>query len=111
MAARAMAELFEDRETRWIVHEGARDGLVLAPLHSSLLLAVIFDGRTTLGLVRHEIRRRRERLASLTEPLLALVHGRLQKFGTDDDAMPPVDGDDERDLIGEGLAQLFGPSV
>lgn len=111
MAARAMAELFEDRTTRWVVHEGTKDGMVLAPLHPSLLLAVVFDGRTTLGLVRHEIRRKRQRLAVLTEPLLALVDGRLREFQDGDDGPPPEGENDERDLIGEGLEQLFGPSV
>ncbi len=101
LASREMAALLKEEDLRWVVHQGRDLGVVLAPLHAQLILAVLFDTRTTLGLVRHQIRRDIARLQAATLPLLAL----LDQRGRDLDATE----DSDRDWIGEGLEQLFGP--
>ena len=105
LATREMARLLHEEGMRWVVHQGTYGGLVLAPLHPQLILAVLFDGRTTLGLIRHEVRKSRQRLEEATRPLLAL----LEANTPDDDEV----GDDEYagDVIDEGLHSLFGPSA
>ena len=59
LATQEMALLLGEESMQWVVHQGIEGGVVLAPLHPLLVLAVIFDGRTTLGLVRHAMRKER----------------------------------------------------
>ena len=73
LASREMAILLGESEMQWVVHEAVDAGLVLAPLHPGLILAVLFDDRSTLGLVRHQFRKDRQRLVSATRPLLELL--------------------------------------
>lgn len=105
LATREMARLLHEDEMRWVVHQGARGGVVLAPLHPLLILAVIFDGRTTLGLVRHEVQKARLRLEEVTRPLLALLAPRIaEESRREDEGLA-------RQVIDEGLERLFGPSA
>ncbi len=104
LASREMAAVLQEEDLRWVVHQGRKGGVILAPLHPNLILAVLFDGRTTLGLVRHQLRRDYDRLQAVTQPLLRLIADRRDPADSEDS--PPGGG---RDWIGEGLEQLFGP--
>lgn len=106
LATREMARLLREEEMRWVVHQGSRGGVVLIPLHPLLILAVLFDGRTTLGLVRHEIRKSHPRLEEATRPLLRLLAPRAG--GADEGR---ADAGLARQVIDEGLERLFGPSA
>jgi predicted regulator of Ras-like GTPase activity (Roadblock/LC7/MglB family) len=103
LATREMARLLHEEGMRWVVHQGDRGGMVLAPLHPALLLAVLFDRRSTLGLVRHEVHKARARLEEATRPLLPLLAQRA-------DEEPTAAADDAAGkVIDEGLSRLFGP--
>jgi len=102
LATREMAALLGEEELRWVVHQGERSGLVLAPLHPDLVLAVLFDDRTSLGLVRHQMRKDRERLQTATQPLLRLLRERMEAESADADEAGP---DDEK--VAEDLRRLF----
>lgn len=105
LATHQMAVMLGEETMQWVVHQGRNGGVAMAPLHPLLVLAVVFDGRTTLGLVRHEMRRHRVRIETATRPLAGLLE--QQAFdrplgGDDDDALAD-------EMIGEGLERLFGP--
>jgi predicted regulator of Ras-like GTPase activity (Roadblock/LC7/MglB family) len=106
LATREMAALLGEEELRWVVHQGADVGLILAPLHPLLLLAVIFDHRTTLGLVRHQMRKERERLMAATRPLLQLLEQQLAAESEE----PALDGTEDT-VIEASLRRLFSPSA
>jgi predicted regulator of Ras-like GTPase activity (Roadblock/LC7/MglB family) len=113
MATQEMAVLLGEESMRWVVHQGINGGLVMVPLHPLLILAVLFDNRTTLGLVRHEIRKNRPRLETATLPLLGLLERQLLEAGLEDEAGDDASLDDlsGSDLIDRGLDRLFGPTA
>jgi predicted regulator of Ras-like GTPase activity (Roadblock/LC7/MglB family) len=107
LATQEMALLLGEESMQWVVHQGIEGGVVLAPLHPLLVLAVIFDGRTTLGLVRHAMRKDRGRLEETTRPLLGL----LERQVMDGDADSSEAGYEVDRMIDDGLGRLFGPSA
>jgi hypothetical protein len=106
LATQEMALLLGEESMQWVVHQGLQGGVVLAPLHPLLVLAVIFDGRTTLGLVRHAMRRERSSLELATRPLLGLLERQAMDPDRDSDDAYGVDR-----RIDDGLGRLFGPSA
>lgn len=106
LATRQMALLLGEESMQWVVHQGKSGGLAMAPLHPLLILAVVFDGRTALGLVRYEMRRHRVRLETATRPLATLLEEQAldRPLGGDEDDASFADT-----VIGEGLEHLFGP--
>jgi predicted regulator of Ras-like GTPase activity (Roadblock/LC7/MglB family) len=107
LATQEMALLLGEESMQWVVHQGIEGGVVLAPLHPLLVLAVIFDGRTTLGLVRHAMRAERRRLEETTLPLLGLLERQVLEGDLDRFQDPSaVDR-----MIDDGLGRIFGPSA
>jgi predicted regulator of Ras-like GTPase activity (Roadblock/LC7/MglB family) len=107
LATQEMALLLGEESMQWVVHQGIEGGVVLAPLHPLLVLAVIFDGRTTLGLVRHAMRKGRARLEEVTRPLLGLLERQVLEGDIEDSE----DGYGVDRMIDDGLGRLFGPSA
>jgi hypothetical protein len=108
LATREMAALIGDDDIQMVVHQGAELGLVLAPLHPMLILGVIFDRRTTLGLVRHQIRKERVRLEAATAPLVRLLE---KQIGGETEELEPPAGRAEADAIAASLKRLFEPTA
>jgi hypothetical protein len=108
LAQRELAGVLGDRDLQWVVHQGAKSGLVLLPLHPLLILGVLFDPRTTLGLVRHQLRKDRERLVEATRPLVSLLQTQLE---SDLEESARIERLADGDAIGESLERLFGPAA
>lgn len=110
LATQEMAALLGEKSMQWVMHQGINGGLALAPLHPLLILAVIFDQRTTLGLVRHQMRKDRARLEEVAQPLIRLLQQQL--FEPEAVAGPEAESAAEAasadEIIGRGLEQLFG---
>jgi hypothetical protein len=106
LATQEMAMLLGEESMQWVVHQGIEGGVVLAPLHPLMVLGVIFDGRTTLGLVRHAIRKDRAKLEAATTPLLGLLERQAQEDFNEGEEDYGVDR-----LVDDGLGRLFGPSA
>lgn len=107
LATQEMAMLLGEDSMQWVVHQGIDSGVALAPLHPLLILAVIFDRRTTLGLVRHAMRKEHRRLQEATRPLLGL----LERQVMEDDLEESGNGDMVDRIIDDGLGRIFGPSA
>lgn len=116
LATREMALLLGEDGLEWVVHQGARTGLVLLPLHPLVILGVLFDERTTLGLVRHQIRKQREKLVATTRPLLKILEHQIDADRREAEAEADgAEGDEARarqedDDLAESLRRLFVPS-
>ncbi len=112
LAGRELASVLGESSTDWVVHQSGPRGLLMAPLHHTLILAVLFDRRSSLGIVRYETLRNlealREATASLARLLDRQMHEGEEEHGEAGD-LPA--GEDEAVWIEQQLDQLFGPQV
>ena len=111
VATQELASILGHGQSRWVVHQGIKGGMVLVPVHPLLILGVLFDSRTTLGLVRHEIRRAKDRLLVTVEPVLRLIEEQLARGESEDERPSPVAVGEAADrAVDQGLMELFGPA-
>lgn len=70
-ATGALANLIGEREFSILFHEGERDNMHLSVVADRLILVVVFDRRSSVGLVRLRVRQASARLAGIMEAALA----------------------------------------
>jgi predicted regulator of Ras-like GTPase activity (Roadblock/LC7/MglB family) len=89
-----LARLIGESDFSTLFHQGERESMLLADVARKVILVVLFDTRTTLGLVRLRMRATVEDLARLLEG----IFGRSQSSG---DSGPPIlaGADDEIDRL------------
>ena len=66
-----LAKLWGESEFRNQFHEGVRDSIYMTIVGSRMVLVVIFDNRTSLGLVRWRIKKASDELAVVFDSLVA----------------------------------------
>lgn len=69
-ATGGLAKLIGEREFSILFHEGERDNLHLSIVAGRVILVVIFDSRSSLGLVRLRVKKAGEELTRVFEGLL-----------------------------------------
>jgi len=69
-ATGGLAKLLGEREFSILFHEGERDNLHINLIGQRVILVVIFDDRSTLGLVRLRVKKSSEELASIFDRLM-----------------------------------------
>jgi predicted regulator of Ras-like GTPase activity (Roadblock/LC7/MglB family) len=79
-ANRELAALVGETDFRTLVHQGVDSGLYLQMMADRVILAALFDKRTTLGLVRFQAKRVASKLTTILEGLFA----KIQAGGFDD---------------------------
>jgi len=88
-ATDGLAKLIGEKEFSILFHEGERDNIHISLVAQRVILVVIFDERSSLGLVRLRVRKATEELNSIFESLLKKVQdpGASSPFSeiTDDD--------------------------
>jgi predicted regulator of Ras-like GTPase activity (Roadblock/LC7/MglB family) len=72
-ANRQLARLIGEQDFSTLYHQGANESMYLARVESRLILAVLFDRRATLGLVRLRVSRAVEQLAPTFQRLYEKV--------------------------------------
>lgn len=70
-ATGGLAQLMGEKEFSTLYHEGVRDHIHISIVASRVILVVIFDSRSSLGLVRLRVRRQSEELARIIEQMSA----------------------------------------
>ena len=70
-----LAKLIGENELPNQFHEGARDSLYMTIVGSRVVLVVIFDNRTSLGLVRLRIKKASDELTRIFDSLLKKTQG------------------------------------
>jgi predicted regulator of Ras-like GTPase activity (Roadblock/LC7/MglB family) len=60
-----LAKLIGEKEFSSLFHQGERDSMYLADVANRVILVVLFDGRTTLGLVRLKMKATVDELARI----------------------------------------------
>lgn len=89
-ATGGLAKLIGEKEFSILFHEGERDNLHISVVGQRVILVVIFDKRSSLGLVRLRVKKACEELGRSIQKLLARMEGaqekeKLLKEITDDD--------------------------
>jgi predicted regulator of Ras-like GTPase activity (Roadblock/LC7/MglB family) len=68
-ATGGLAKLIGEREFSILFHEGERDHIHISLIGNRVILVVIFDSRTSLGLVRLRVKRATESLVRIFEEI------------------------------------------
>jgi predicted regulator of Ras-like GTPase activity (Roadblock/LC7/MglB family) len=69
-ATGGLAKLMGEKEFSTLFHEGVRDHIHISLVASRVILVVIFDSRSSLGLVRLRVRKQSERLGGIVKALV-----------------------------------------
>ncbi len=72
-ATGGLAKLIGEKEFSILFHEGERDNLHISIVASRVILVVIFDARSSLGLVRLRVKRCSQELTVIFESLLRKI--------------------------------------
>lgn len=97
-AAGGMAELLGEKEFSLLFHEGEKDNIHISLIGQRAILVVIFDRRSSLGLVRLRVKKS---IVALTEILIKVVE-KMEK------ADPAQAGDDFfSEISEEDIENLF----
>ncbi len=112
LASRELASVLGEPSMDWVVHQSGRRGLLMAPLHPTLILAVLFDRRSSLGIVRYETLRSLDVLREATAGLARLLDRQMheEEEHTEVGDLPAGEAE-EAVWIEQQLDQLFGPQV
>ena len=88
-ATSGLAKLIGEKEVPNVFHEGEKDNLHLSIVAQRAILVVMFDSRSSLGLVRLRVKKASEELAHIFHTMVAKAQNSAQgtPFGeiTDDD--------------------------
>ena len=79
-ATGGMAKLLGEKEFSILFHEGQRDNIHISIIGQRVILVVIFDQRSSLGLVRLRVKKSAEVLGTIFNQLLA-KSGNGKRFG------------------------------
>ena len=85
-ATDGLARLIGEREFSILFHEGERDNIHISIVAQRVILVVIFDERTSLGLVRLRVRRAMAELDRIFEDIAAKAEKEKQALQADFDS-------------------------
>ncbi len=96
-ATGGLAKLLGEREFSVLFHEGDRDNLHISIIGGRVILVVIFDGRSSLGLVRLRVKKAGEVLQKIFEKLVA----KAESEGAGSSPFAEISDDDIDNLFSE----------
>ncbi|HKD17775.1 MAG TPA: roadblock/LC7 domain-containing protein [Thermoanaerobaculia bacterium] len=85
-ATDGLARLIGEREFSILFHEGERDNIHISIVAQRVILVVIFDDRTSLGLVRLRVRRAMSELEKIFEEIARKAEKEKQVLAADFDS-------------------------
>lgn len=86
-ATGGLAKLMGEKEFSTLFHEGSRDNLHISVVGSRVILVVIFDNRSSLGLVRLRVKKCSEELVKVLDRMMQRSQEQQSPFAeiTDED--------------------------
>jgi predicted regulator of Ras-like GTPase activity (Roadblock/LC7/MglB family) len=96
-ATGGLANLIGEKEFSILFHEGERDNMHISVIANRLILVVIFDKRSSVGLVRLRVRKASEELGRVLEQADAASSG----------SGPDLDADSLEELTDADIESLF----
>ena len=93
-ATDGLAKLIGDSDFTSLTHEGARESLNISLIGKRVVLLVIFDDRSSLGLVRLRVKRSGEELARIFDQILAKAEAERERGGGMESPFAEITDDD-----------------
>ena len=81
-ATDGLARLIGEREFSVLFHEGEKDNIHISIVAQRVILVVIFDERSSLGLVRLRVKKASKELDTVFEEIVAKVEQEKEALGT-----------------------------
>src|ERR1700693_4835740 len=97
-ATGGMAKLIGEKEFSILFHEGEKDNLHISIVGGRVILVVLFDNRSSLGLVRLRVKKASEELSSVFDGLLKKAEEK-EKSGETDFPFAEITDDDIDNLF------------
>ncbi len=82
-ATDALAKLIGEKEFSILFHEGQRDNIHISIVGLRVILVVIFDERSSLGLVRLRVKKASQELSQVFENIMQKVEKEKESIGGD----------------------------
>ena len=82
-ATDALAKLIGEKEFSILFHEGERDNIHISIVGLRVILVVIFDERSSLGLVRLRVKKASQKLGQVFDSIMNKVENEKSSVGTD----------------------------
>jgi predicted regulator of Ras-like GTPase activity (Roadblock/LC7/MglB family) len=82
-ATGGLAKLIGEKEFSILFHEGEKDNLHISIVGGRVILVVLFDNRSSLGLVRLRVKKSSDELSGIFEKLLKKAEDKEKKGNTD----------------------------
>ena len=97
-ATGGLAKLIGEKEFSILFHEGEKDNIHISIIAQRVILVVIFDHRSSLGLVRLRVKKASDELAGIFEDL-AVKAAEMAKTGNADSPFAEITDDDIDNLF------------
>jgi predicted regulator of Ras-like GTPase activity (Roadblock/LC7/MglB family) len=97
-ATGGLAKLIGEKEFSILFHEGEKDNLHISIVGGRVILVVLFDGRSSLGLVRLRVKKSSDELAEIFDRLLKKADDK-EKHGVSDFPFAEITDDDIDNLF------------
>jgi predicted regulator of Ras-like GTPase activity (Roadblock/LC7/MglB family) len=97
-ATGGLAKLIGEKEFSILFHEGEKDNLHISIVGGRVILVVLFDNRSSLGLVRLRVKKSSDELSAIFEKLLKKAEDK-EKRGTTDFPFAEITDDDIDNLF------------
>jgi predicted regulator of Ras-like GTPase activity (Roadblock/LC7/MglB family) len=98
-ATGGLAKLIGEKEFSILFHEGEKDNIHISIIAQRVILVVIFDQRSSLGLVRLRVKKASDELATIFEDLAEKSEA-AEKSGNADSPFAEITDDDIDNLFG-----------
>jgi predicted regulator of Ras-like GTPase activity (Roadblock/LC7/MglB family) len=82
-ATGGLAKLIGEKEFSILFHEGEKDNLHISIVGGRIILVVLFDSRSSLGLVRLRVKKSSEELSAIFEKLMKKSEERVKRGSSD----------------------------
>lgn len=82
-ATGGLAKLIGEKEFSILFHEGEKDNLHISIVGGRVILVVLFDSRSSLGLVRLRVKKSSEELSAIFEKLMKKAEDKEKKGASD----------------------------
>lgn len=82
-ATGGLAKLIGEKEFSVLFHEGEKDNIHISLIGARVILVVIFDGRSSLGLIRLRVKKAGEELLAIFDALMKKVESESGGGGLD----------------------------
>ena len=98
-ATGGMAKLIGEKEFSILFHEGEKDNLHISIVGGRVILVVLFDSRSSLGLVRLRVKKASDELTGIFERLLHKAEEKEKGGGDADSPFAEITDDDIDNLF------------